>query len=117
MRFYEDKAETVKKLLAKFGQTVTLVRDTGGSFDPVTGTVTPGTTDFLDFKGVLKNVDARLIDGTTIMQGDKLLVLDASHTPEEGDKVEGIDGNWQIVRIESLNPAGVALAYKVQVRR
>ena len=117
MSFYKSKAATVTRLLKEYGQTVTLVRDSGKYIDPVTGICKPGAIEKLEFSGILKEIESSLINGTEIIQGDKLLILDTSHTPQKGDKVSGIDGDWQIVRIVSLNPAGVPLAYKVQVRR
>lgn len=117
MSFYGEMAEVVLSMLKEFGKPVTVVRETDGVFDPVTGSNTPGTTEHLKFNGVLKSYKQSLIDGSLIMQGDKLLVLDASHEPKKGDKVQSVDGNWQIEFVDSMNPAGVPLAYKVQVRR
>ncbi|WP_345198575.1 hypothetical protein [Kistimonas scapharcae] len=115
--FYESKARLVVEMLKKYGRPVVLVRDTGKVCDPVTGVCTPGEPEQLQFNGVLKSYKQGQIDGTTIMQGDKLLILDASHEPQPGDLAHTADGDWQIVGIESLNPAGVPLAYRVQVRR
>ncbi|WBA79557.1 hypothetical protein [Endozoicomonas sp. GU-1] len=116
-KFYQDKAQTITKLLKKFGQPFVLVRDKGKCFDPVTGVCTPGEPEYLKFNGILKSYSASLIDGTKIIQGDQLLLLDACHTPKKGDKAKFPDGDWQIVSIEPVIPAGVPLAYKIQVRR
>jgi len=117
MTFYADMATTAKDLLAEFGQTVTIARVTGGSVDPVTGSVTAGTTTTYSPKGILRNYNATLIDGTRIKAGDMELILDDTIAPLLTDK-PAIGGTvWTIKGIKEINPAGTPLVYFCQVAK
>lgn len=109
---YDDLAETVTDLLTEFGQAITLSRYSA-TFNSVTGKDSAASTASLTTVGVWQSIRAELIDGSRIQAGDKLLIIDASVTPAMGDKVDG----WQIVDITTINPAGTALAYRLQVRK
>lgn len=112
MAFYDDMATVVTELLTEFGATVTLVR-TSDTYDSITGKSSGATTTDYDTIGVWRNIDARLVDGTRIRQGDKEVVIDASVEPLMGDVIDG----WQILSIHEINPAGTVLAYVLTVRK
>lgn len=114
---YAAMATTARTLLANFGQTVTIKRTTGGSTDPVTGVVTPGTETTYSPKGVLRPFPDALLDGTRITESDRELILDDTVEPEMGDLVTIEDEDWTIRRIIGTKPAGIALVWRVQVRR
>jgi hypothetical protein len=114
--FYAGMATMAEALLNKRGQTIEITRS-GDIIDPVTGDVTSGADTVYKPKGVLLNYKDADIDGTRIVKGDRLLILDATTEPKTSDKPV-IDGaEWTVVAIESINPAGTPVAYKVQVRR
>lgn len=117
MSFYGDMAVVVTDLLTQFGTAFVLARDVGGSIDDVTGAVVAGTPADQVVTGLLKVYPDKLIDGTRIQQGDRLLVIDASVQPLHTDRpvIEGEE--WSVVSIETANPAGIPLAYFIQVRR
>jgi hypothetical protein len=121
--FYNRMAATASKLLAKFGATVTVSRTTGGSTNPVTGAATPGSTATLTAKGLLTEFSdqmkgANLVgQGTTIQQGDRLLILDNSFEPLMTDRPVVGSQQWNILNIESKKPANVPLVYLVHVRK
>ncbi|WP_163836870.1 hypothetical protein [Spartinivicinus ruber] len=119
MSFYEGLASTASKLLADKGAPVVLLRESGETFDPVNGRVTPGTTKQLKTSGVLtsftKTTETEL--GGNIVAGDMLLVLSAEVEPLSTDKLLVNGEPWQIVRILPVNPAGTPISYKVQVRK
>jgi hypothetical protein len=108
-------ATMAKALLDKRGQTVKIVRS-GDTIDPVTGDVTEGVDTVYKPKGVLTNYNDADIDGTRIVKGDRLLILDATTEPKTSDKPIINGAEWTVVAIESINPAGTPVAYKVQVR-
>ncbi|NYZ69112.1 hypothetical protein H0A36_24125 [Endozoicomonas sp. SM1973] len=119
MSFYESLAGTAVNLLQQFGTQTVLIRTTGEEFDPVTGRVTPGTTEQLKTNGVLtsftKTTETAL--GGNIVAGDMLLVLSAEVEPLSTDKLLVNGEPWTIVRILPVNPAGTPISYKVQVRK
>jgi hypothetical protein len=112
MTFYSELAEVAVELLTEFGQAITLTRTTGKSIDPVTGAITPGTSDNQPTIGVIKPYAKNLIDGTLIQVGDKEVILSPAIAPLTSDTINGM----QVVNITEINPAGTVLVYKVQVR-
>jgi len=117
MSFYDDMAAVALELLDEFGQAVTLPRTTGGSVDPITGIVTPGTDASVVTTGLLKPYPDAMIDGARILSSDRELVLSDEQVVNPTDKPL-IDGEeWSIVNIKTINPAGTVVCYFVQVRR
>jgi len=117
MSFYDDMAAVALELLDEFGQAITLPRTTGGSVDPITGIVTPGTDASVVTTGLLKPYPDAMIDGARILSSDRELVLSDEQVVNPTDKPL-IDGEeWSIVNIKTINPAGTVVCYFVQVRR
>jgi hypothetical protein len=114
--FYNRLAATASKLLTKFGGVVSVSRTTGGSVDPITGAVTPGSTTTLTAKGLITDFDTKLMDGTAIQHGDRLLVIDNTFEPLMTDRPVIGSQQWNIVSIMAKQPANVAVVYMVQVR-
>lgn len=115
--FYQDMALTASDLLDEFGATVQITRETVGSFDPATGIITPGETQYFYPKGVIQNYKDELIDGTRIAEGDRMLILEAGVVePKLDDRPVVAGRSWVPVEIQTVAPAGVVLAYKVRVR-
>lgn len=115
--FYGRMAATASRLLEKFGAPVTLARETGGTYDPVTGETTPPADDSQTTTGLLKRYPDHFIDGTRILTGDRMLILDASVQPLMSDRPTIGGQQWTPVSIETQSPAGVPLVYFVQCRR
>jgi hypothetical protein len=88
-----------------------------GTYDPITGTTTGGTTTDLPTTGLYTKISADYIATHQVQTGDKLAVIDASQEPQMTDKL--IDGAnvWQVVDIDAINPAGTAIAYFVRIRK
>lgn len=114
---YAKMAATARRLLTRFGSTVDIVRETGGGYDPVTGTTTPGTETTYQPKGVLLKYPDRLIDGTRILQSDRRLILDDTVNPNASDKPVVQGEEWNIQDIATISPAGTPIIYEVQVRK
>lgn len=118
MSFYGDLASTASRLLEQFGSTVTIKRGAGESIDPVTGSYTAGTTSNLTANGLTVAITRQDREAFGDVQGnDRLLILDNSQTPQEGDRVQVGAEDWQIVRIQETNPAGTPLVYRVLIRK
>lgn len=117
MSFYSELAVVAAQLLAEFGQTVTIRRTTGKVASPVTGAVTTaGTVQDLTTKGVLRKYPDAVIDGTRMTTSDRELVLADTVQPLLTDKILIQGEYWTVQRVETVNPAGTAMVYKVQVR-
>lgn len=69
-------------------------------------------------KGIITDYDDDLIDGKTILRGDRLLVVEANGTyvPSIDSRVI-IDGDeWNIVSIRKARPAAITICFFCQVR-
>lgn len=124
MSFYDDMASTALRLIAQFGQTITLRDVTEGGYDPVTGSVTPGTTSDQEARAILQDYalqqsGASYAEGTEIRQGDKKITVAAKGLtpPQLTTKIIAGGANWTIVNIKEINPAGTPLVYEIQGRR
>ena len=114
--FYPKLAATVSRLVGLRGQTVTLKRSTGGTIDPVTGTVTAGTTTNFTTLGMPQSYPDSLIDGTRIQASDRIMVLTPAVKPLLTDTLSFDGQDWTIISIKTTNPAGTPVVYFVQVR-
>lgn len=107
--FYDRMIATAARLIAKYGQPVTLIQTTGAS----------------DCVGIEQAYKANEIDGTLVKQGDNRVIL-ASRTaagaalaePKRHSHVVLADGvKWSLESVEAMRPAGQALVYILQLRR
>jgi hypothetical protein len=118
MSFYEGTANTASKLLQKFGKPFEFKRIAGGSIDPVTGAVTPGTVTIFNPNGIFKRITKDdLVDGRLIQQGDKMLIVDDTFEPKLTDTVMINGADWTIVDVTPVEPGGQAVIYYIHVRR
>lgn len=114
---YDKTAATALKLLTKFGQAIIFVRETGGSTDPITGVVTPGTDASVITTGLLRKYPDNMIDGTRILSSDRELILSNEQEPLPSDKPTINGETWSIESIGTLSPAGTVVIYTCQVRK
>ena len=125
MTFYADMATTSAELLTEFGQAVTLTESTPGAYNTATGEPAAPDVTTQSAVGVVRDYSSRSIDGTLIQAGDRLLIVGPKATagadltePTVESTVTLADGSvWTVKRVEAMNPAGVALAYRLQLRR
>lgn len=120
--FYDKAAATAARLLAQFGQPVTVTRETGGTEDPLTGDFTGTTSTDYTPNGVLLNYsvkeagDARAA-GENFEISDRKLLLEAFDVePAVTDSVTADGTSWTIIRIKTLRPAGQTVMHELQVR-
>lgn len=121
MTFYSDLAVLSLDLLSEFGQDVTQVTYTAGTYDPATGTTTP-TTSSVTRKGAIFHYTAQSINGqqndrgTLIQGGDKQLLVEAMSSISMQDHfiVGGIE--YVIISLAEVNPAGTRVLYDLHLR-
>ncbi len=119
MTFYSDMADTADELITEFGQAVTLKVSAGSAYDPETGSSVVTYTDQAGH-GCVVDFDKKLIDGTKVRIGDKLVLLSpiGISEPKDGDQLVVGAETWQLVPPVTVTaPAGVAVLYEVQVRK
>jgi hypothetical protein len=115
--FYRQMAGVARSLLGDFGASITITRTTGRVQSDITGVVTnAGTTVNYLPKGVVKQYNRMEIDGSRIQTDDRLLVLDDTIAPLLTDKPIVNGKTWNIISIETREPAGIPLVYMVQLR-
>lgn len=134
---YTRVAAQALRQIRDAGTTATMSRNTGGTFDPVTGTfsadqdTTTGTIDCVILTYTEKGV-RQLITGTieadnrvmrAFIQGRlRRLIIAASTAPFEpsnGDTVTGLESStWEVIGCNPLKPNGTTpLIYTVAVER
>lgn len=121
--FYNGMADVVVNLLTRFGAAISIIEPSGEIFDPVTGPSGSSSPTTHTVNGVRKNYPSKMIDGERILVGDEMVVLcatdtsNAAFTPGADFKVELDGGSWKIEDIHKIQPAGVVLAWILQVRQ
>lgn len=123
--FYEGlRDNTASPLIAQYGQDMALVRNTGGTYDPVTGYDVGATKEELPVKGVL----TELTEGSSfssngqsvssnILVGDRMVLLAATQELQDGDQLKIGSEIWTVVDYKAINPGGVTVVYEVHVRK
>lgn len=120
--FAADMAATAAALLAEYGEPVTLRRETGGDFDPVTGTMSPGAAELKPTGPTTIGMPMPLTEknkslfGGMIQSGDRIYVLDNSVEPLLTDKLIVNGEPWNIVHIQKPTVNGQVIVYRVLVR-
>ena len=118
MSFYSSLAATALRLLQDKGQSVSLSRETGGTFDPILGSTSGATTTAWTGYGAAFDYKSAQVDGVMVIKGDIRLLLEAvDTTPEMGDRatVDSID--YQVISVKETSPGGVVVMYELQLRR
>ena len=117
MSLYTGLAATASRRLADIGQAITWLHDNNdGSFDPVKGATTAGTTTAYSANGVLLDFNTMLIDGDNILRTDKRFVMEAGDIPEVHDVVTVNSVNYTVVAVRETSPGGVVVLYELQLR-
>ena len=116
---YARPAATAKRLLTRFGQPVTVMREVQGGYDPTRGEVIPSSAEGYTGHGAAMSYANRDIDGTLILRGDVRVLLspDAAFEPKPGDKVTLADTTvLTVINSRATKPAGMAVLFEVQCR-
>lgn len=123
-QFYIDKRDiTAHALINKRGFAMTLVGPLGGSTDSDTGVHTPGTPTNTAVVGVMRFFSQDEINNIDVLSGDAQALISAKETAEDGIEpdtemrliVNGV--TYNIVRNTPTMPGGIAIMYRLQIRR
>lgn len=131
---YNKTLATSKRLITKFGNTVKLVRDADLNlweriYDPVSedfqwknrvsGQVvdTKPPDEEYSGDGVIVGIEDNLLQNKLVKSSDKVILIIGIPEPTTGDTFYAYDGvAYSYVMHEKVNPAGIALLYKIVVR-
>ena len=119
---------TVLDKFKAFGQPVTFTRKQDGEFDPVTGKTSPSTLTYdgwmitSEYTAQERAAGALIQQSGTalIQQGDikiKLAAKDLVTTPTTGDVMTTATGDYRILSVTPISPAGLPLLYELQGRQ
>lgn len=119
MSLYSNLATTAARLLAQFGQDVTLQPSAQATYNPATSvaTSTAGTSvsrkgAIFDFGKGVTNVRGNLVQAT-----DRQLLLEPGVAPKLSDAVVVGGATFAIVSVGELSPGGVPVLYDLHLRR
>lgn len=112
---YSGVKATAERLIRRFGQDATLVRETQGGdpWDPVTS-----NTEFACQAAVMA-YSQNLIDGTRIQADDRQIYLSTESltiTPTTSDSLSVGGVSFSILNVRPLNPGGTVVFYEIQAR-
>lgn len=113
MRLHKD----VQNLITTHGYAVSFSRvQSGGAYDPATGSVTGGSTLTWSGRGVYVNYMDEDVNGTSITTDDRKLLLqavDLVRAPEVGDIAVDVG---QVLDVRTIQSGSTVVAYICQVR-
>jgi uncharacterized protein with GYD domain len=117
MTFYSEMAAEAKALLAEFGQSITIVTTTQGTYDVNTGTTSDSTVTQTGLKAVITKYKTGEIDGTKIQQGDCKVIVESAATPTVNSTVTAGSITYTVIDFEQIAPSGETVIWKLQVRK
>lgn len=106
-------ADTAKRLIAKNGATVVLVKEdtTGPDYDPV---VTRTTQSLIAVRTSFSAMEVG--DGSRIKSTDIKYLMDSETNPLDFEKIEDGNKELQIIDAVAVHPGDISIIYKVQAR-
>jgi hypothetical protein len=115
-----SEAANIAKDLKADGQAMTLTRVSGGTYDPVLGSVTTPVTSTWTVYGIecAFRDGLTMAAGTLVQSGDRLAVISADQqAPVPGDSLTIGGVVWHVIAVNAVNPTGVAYIYKLHIRK
>jgi hypothetical protein len=114
---WSELALTVDDIVSEFGQRITVTRNMYGEYDVDTGLVTNTQSTYV-LNGVLFDYGEKDINGTTILKGDKKLLVQPTgiSTIENSDIITVNGKDYTVVNVTETNPAGINLLFEVALR-
>tara|TARA_R110000772_G_scaffold9385_1_gene30847 strand:- start:8199 stop:8561 length:363 start_codon:yes stop_codon:yes gene_type:complete len=116
---YTSLQKTALNLLEANGQAITFSYTTGEDIDPATGVVSDaGSTITVTGFGAATRYRNIEIDGEAIQASDMRLICDnVSTKPEQGWNIYVNSGNWRVMDVQEISPAGINVIYICQLRK
>lgn len=114
---YSRLIATANRLLAKFGQDMTLLALNAPGYDPSTGG-TSGTPASETKTGVIfpyKN-GITAMQESLILAGDQQVFILLDNAPKPTDKLQVGSREYSIINVKAIEPGGVTVLYELQVR-
>lgn len=120
---YIRSREAARRLIERFGQSVTLRRAAKGTYDSIAGGYVGGSVSDQAVSAVTLDIDGAAAD---LLESGDLRVLVAADglalvpAPPGTDRIDSliIDGEtYRIVGVRTVDPGGTAVIYEIQARR
>lgn len=116
-------SQNLKRLIDKYGESLTLTYKTLGTYDTSTGGLTGGSSTTSTVKCYMSNYNLTDFDGVNLVLGDRQALMGVTDTsgvtlvePEVGDEISGRGDKVSVVAVQKIFSAGVAVCYIMQVR-
>ena len=113
---------TLRQLIKEHGIALTLRKRAAGAYDNDLGTVTTTNTDYA-VRGYFYDYTPDMIDGNSILRGDRRVVLDsvltngtATPEPDATDQIIGLGDTVNIVKVMEIKSGSATMCYQLQVR-
>lgn len=110
------RAYNLLKLVDRYGQDLTLIKSTTGSYDPATGSAT-GTTENYIFTGYMYDVQEGIIL-SDIRQGSRKCVIPPTNlgtVPDDGDQISGLRDVVSITSVSTMYSGATVVCYICEV--
>ncbi len=110
------RAYNLLKLVERYGSELTLVKSTAGAYDPLTGSSSSTTRNFI-FTGYVYNSDEGILLDD-IRRGYRRVVipyLNLGTEPDDGDQITGIGDTVNITRVSKVYNGGTPVCYLCEV--
>lgn len=118
MSLYTKLSASARRMLAKYGQSMTLTRQTPGAYDPATGKVANTSTTTIDKGVIFPYADGlSLIEGSLIQRGDQQVFINIATAPLPSDKLTVGTTVYNVINVKEIAPAGTAVLYELQCRK
>ena len=111
-------ADTATKLLAEFGEAVSLTYETDEVRNPATGEVTtPASENVVPGFGYPSRFQNAEVDGTVIKRSDTRLILNnVSVEPEQGWRAQVQGKTFRVMDVQPITKSGADVIYICQLR-
>ena len=113
---------TLRQLIKEHGIALTLRKRAASAYDNDLGTVTTTNTDYA-VRGYFYDYTPDMIDGNSILRGDRRVVLDCKLTngtntpePDATDQIIGLGDTVNIVKVMEIKSGSATMCYLLQVR-
>jgi hypothetical protein len=120
MSLYNNMRKTAGRMLAVYGSIVTIKRRASGDYNESTGEATMQAQNIYSGFALVSDFPIRMVNGTSVLSGDKSVTLEASETmvePQAGDFVVIGAADHRVISVSKVAPGGTTIIYKMQARK